>query len=520
MTEIGANRHRAIMRSISGLLIGTFFATLSTNILATALPRILASLRVSVDGYTWVVTAYILMLTVSVPIWGKLADLWDKKRLLQLTIALYLAGSVIGGFATSPLILILGRSVQGLGTGGLAALGQVVLASLIAPRQRGRYNGYSGAVFALGTVAGPLIGGALVVTPLLNWRACFLISVPFGLLSMTLISRNLHLPPAEKRAVRVDFVGAFLVVLDASIILIWVSLAGSKFPWWGWQTVVAAVTVAALTAAFITTETRTTEPIVRLTLFSDRSVALAAAASFFSGTVAFATPLFLAQYFQLGHGLTPFESGLATLPAIAGIFVATWGAGRLITHTGRMKAVLVAGAAAQVAGVSALALVAGRGSLAAIIGPMFATGLGIGVLQQNVVLLVQNIIPQKDLGARSGATQFSRFLGGALGVSALGALSAARVTAHVTSGLRAAGLPVPTGLNVSIPDLQALPRVAAAAYERGYALAFADTFRALIPFIVVPLLAVLAMRDVRLANSVRTVRPGAPAREPSAIPEQ
>jgi len=151
---------------------------------------------------------------------------------------------------------------------------------------------------------------------------------------------------------------------------------------------------------------------------------------------------------------------------------------------------------------------------------MFATGLGIGVLQQNLVLLMQNIIPQKDLGAGSGATQFSRFLGGALGVSALGALSAARVTAHVTSGLRAAGLPVPTGLNVSIPDLQALPRVAAAAYERGYALAFADTFRALIPFIVVPLLAVLAMRDVRLANSVRTVRPGAPAREPSAIPEQ
>jgi hypothetical protein len=169
-----------------------------------------------------------------------------------------------------------------------------------------------------------------------------------------------------------------------------------------------------------------------------------------------------------------------------GIFVATWGAGRLITHTGRMKAVLVAGAAAQVAGVCALALVAGRGSLAAMIGPKFATGLGIGVLQQNVVLLVQNIIPQKDLGAGNGATQFSRFLGGALGVSALGALSAARVTAHVTSGLRAAGLPVPTGLNVSIPYLQALPRVAAAAYERGYALAFADTFRALIPFIVVP----------------------------------
>jgi MFS family permease len=520
MRDPGVGQHRVIMRSISGLLIGTFFATLSTNILATALPRILASLRVSVDGYTWVVTAYILMLTVSVPVWGKLADLWDQKRLLQLTIALYLAGSVIGGCATSSLVLIIGRSVQGLGTGGLAALGQVVLASLIAPRQRGRYSGYSGAVFALGTVAGPLIGGALVVTPLLNWRACFLVSVPFGLMSLLLISRNLHLPPTARREVHVDVLGALLVVADASVILVWVSLAGTKFPWWGWQTAVAAAGVVVLTCSFAATEFRIAEPIVRLTLFQDRSVALAAAASFFSGIVAFATPLFLAQYFQLGHGLTPFESGLATMPAIAGIFLATWGAGRLITLSGRMKPFLVVGAVCQIAGVAALAAVASQGSVATMIGPMFVTGLGIGVLQQNVVLLVQNIIPAADLGAGSGITQFSRFLGGALGVSVLGAVSAMRVARHVTAGLRAARLPVPPGLSVDVPNLRVMPQIAAAIYEHGYAHAFADTFGVLAPFLAVPLVAVFAMRDVRLGNSVRIIRDDTPPREPSAVPEQ
>jgi MFS family permease len=518
MTEPAADSHRAIMRSISGLLLATFFATLSTNILATALPTILPSLHVSVDGYTWVVTTYILMLTVSVPVWGKLADLWPKKLVLQAALVLYLAGSLVGGGATSAVVLIIGRAVQGLGTGGLAALGQVVLASLIAPRQRGRYSGYSGAVFALGTVVGPLAGGLLVTTPVLAWRACFLVSMPFGLLSLYLIQRHLHLPKAVGRTASVDLSGAALLIAASSTVLIWMSLAGNRFRWWSWPTLAAGLVTALLTIAFVLVETRAAEPLVRLSLFRNRSVSLAAAASFFSGIVAFATPLFLAQYFQLGRGFSAAQSGVETLPVIAGIFTASWGAGRLITVTGRTKPFLIFGTLAQLLGVAGFAWAPDHSSPQWLIVPMFVAGLGIGVLQQNIVLFVQNVIPAGDLGSGSAATQFCRFLGGALGVSALGALSAARVNVHVTRGLQAIGRQLPAG--TGIPDLRVLPPMIAAVYERGYTQAFADLFAALLPFLLVPVVAVLLMRDVFLAEAVRTVPDEVVPRETRPLPEK
>jgi len=506
------------MRSISGLLLATFVATLSTNILATALPRILSSLHVGVGGYTWVVTTYILVLTVSVPVWGKLADLWNKKRLIQLVLVLYLTSSVVAGCATSAWVLILGRAVQGLGTGGLAALSQVVLASIIAPRQRGRYNGYSGAVFALGTVSGPLVGGLLVNTPGLTWRACFFASVPFGLLSLYLIHRNLHIPATPPRKVRIDLVGATLVVADSSILISWMSLAGTRFPWWSWWTLAVVALVGCLTTAFVLVELRTAEPLVRLRLLRIGSVSLAAGASFFSGIVAFAAPLFLSQYFQLGHGFSAVHSGLETLPAVAGIFAASWVVGRLITATGRMKVFLVIGTLAQLLGVAALGWFPDHAGAQALIAPMFMLGIGIGVLQQNVVLFVQNIIPAADLGSGSGAVQFCRFLGGALGVSALGALSAARVTAHVAAGLHGIGRRLPGGAITRIPDLHSLPHAVAAVYERGYAQGFADLFTALLPLMLVPLIAAAFMRDVSLSETVRSTSAARPAGRAAAGP--
>jgi MFS family permease len=461
--------HRAIMRSISGLLLAVFVATLSTNILATALPRILVSLRMDVASYTWVVTAYVLVLTVSVPVWGKLADLWDKKRLLQCVVALYVVSSLVAGSATSAPVLILGRAVQGLGTGGLAALGQVVLAAMIAPRERGRYNGYSGAVVAGGTMAGPLVGGLLVNTPVLGWRACFFVTIPFGIAAAWLIERRLVPTPRRATKVDLDWLGALLLVAATSLLILWVSLLGVDVRAGSWWTPALLGPVLVFGWLFVLVELRHREPLIRIGLLLRRPIMLTSAASFGAGVVGFAMPLFLAQYFQLGRGMSPALSGLATLPAILGIFAASWIVGRLITATGRMKVFLVWAGVAETAGAAGLAWTMRSGAIVALEVATFVIGLGVGCLQQNLVLYAQNVIGPHELGSGSGVVQFSRFLGGSLGLSVGGTLASSRVVVHVTQAFHDLGIPV----------------VGA------------------IPTRVIPLASVVLLTDVRLSRSIR-----------------
>jgi MFS family permease len=494
--------HRAIMRSISGLLLAVFVGALSTNILATALPRILVSLQMGVSTYTYIVTAYLLVLTVSVPLWGKLADVWDKKRLLECVVALYVLSSLVAGSATSAPVLILGRAVQGLGTGGLAALGQVVLAAIIAPRERGRYNGYTGAAVAGGTVAGPLVGGLLVNTPIAGWRACFFVSIPLGILAGYLIHTRLATTPRLTTKVVLDWVGALLLVSSTSIFVVWVSLLGSHLNVVSWVTPAVLVVVAVLGWLFVRVELRAPEPLIRIGLLRGRPVLLTSAAAFGSGVVAFAVPLFLAQYFQLGRGLSPAVSGAATLPLIAGIFAASWVVGRLITATGRMKMFLLFGALAQTVGLTAVAVIIKSDALVLLALAVFVVGLGVGTLQQNLVLYVQNVIRPEELGAGSGVVQFTRFLGGALALSAGGTLAASRVVTHVSAGLHAVGV---TGGLTQVPNLATATAAIRHAYEWGYTQAIHELLLAMAPITLVSVVAVLFLREVRLSRTIRRV---------------
>src|SRR5690606_18741990 len=251
---------RQILQAMSGLMAGMFVAILAGTVVANALPTIITDLNASQSAYTWVVTSELLAMTATVPLWGKLSDLFDKKLLLQLSLGLFVVGSLLAGFSTGIELLILSRVIQGIGAGGLTALAQVVMAAIIPPRELGKYAGIFGAVFAVGTVAGPLVGGALVDTSWLGWRWCFFIGVPFALLAIVLLQRTLRLPTIRREA-KIDFLGAFLIVAGVSALLIWVSLAGNDFDWVSWQTAALTGAGVVLLGAAVFVESRAPEPV-------------------------------------------------------------------------------------------------------------------------------------------------------------------------------------------------------------------------------------------------------------------
>src|SRR3954447_16482634 len=262
-----AMSHREVLEALSGLLLAMFVAILSSTVVSTALPRIIGDLGGSQSSYTWVVTSTLLALTVTTPIWGKLSDLFDRKLLVQTGLVLYVGGSVLAGLSPSTGFLIACRVVQGIGVGGLTALVQVILSDLVSPRERGRYAGYLGAVFGVGTVAGPLIGG--VVTDGLGWRWCFYIGVPFAIAAFVPLQKTLPLP-RRRREAKIDYVGATLIAGGVSSLLIWVSLAGQQYDWVSWQSAVLIVLGVLLCAGAVLSMRRVSEPLIPLRLFADR----------------------------------------------------------------------------------------------------------------------------------------------------------------------------------------------------------------------------------------------------------
>lgn len=426
--------HREILKAFTGLLLALLVALLSSTIVSNALPTILADLHGSQSEYTWVVTATLLTSTATTPIWGKLSDLFSKKLLYQIAIVVFTVGSALGGIAQSMPELIAYRALQGIGLGGLQALIQVVIAAMIAPRDRGRYTGYTGAVFAVATVSGPLIGGLIVDSPL-GWRWCFWVCVPLAVLAFVVLGRTLKLP-VLKRKVRIDWLGATLLVGGVALLLIWVSLAGGSFGWVSWSSAayVGGAIVALALAMFV--ETRVAEPVVPLRLFRNRTFTLSVLASLAVGTAMFGGSVFLGQYYQIARGFSPTHAGLMTLPMVLGLAVASTGAGQVISRTGRTKPFMIAGGISLLAGLFLLSTVDHATNLTLMGVYLALVGLGLGFLMQNLVLVVQNTVAMKDIGSSSSVVTFFRSLGGAAGVSALGAVLAARVATNIANSCR------------------------------------------------------------------------------------
>lgn len=491
--------HRQILEALTGLLLGMFVAILSSTIVTNALPTILTSLHGGESAFTWVVTSTLLATTATTPIWGKLADLTSKKTLVQLSLVIYVAGSAVAGLSQNVGELIAARTIQGIGAGGLTALAQVIMAAMIAPRERGRYSGYLGAVFAVATVSGPLLGGVIVDTSWLGWRWCFYVGVPFAILALVVLQKTLHLP-VLRRKVRVDYLGATLVTAAVSLLLIWVSLGGDQFDWASWQTAVMVAGALVLGGLFVWVESRAEEPIIPLTLFRNRTMVLSVLGSLAVGVGLYGASVFLSQYFQVARGVSPTESGLMTLPMIGGLFVASTISGRIITSTGKWKRFLVAGTLLMAGGFALMGTARYDTNYGLLSIYMALIGIGLGMTMQNLVLAVQNTVKTSELGTASSSVAFFRSLGGTVGVSALGALLGSKVGDYTASGLHALGATATSG-GSSLPDLTTLSAPVRLVVQSAYGHATGDVFLYAAPFALLAFVSVLFIREVALRTS-------------------
>lgn len=492
--------HREILESLSGLLLVLFVAMISSTIVSTALPRIVGELNGTQTQYTWVVTATLLAATATTPVWGRLADMFSKKLLVQIAIGIFVIGSLLSGFAQDTTQVIAARAVQGIGVGGLQALVQIVIAAMIPPRERGRYNGYLGGVMAVATLAGPLLGGVIVDTSWLGWRWCFFIGVPIAVIAFALLQFTLHLPAGARSKGKVDYLGAGLIAVGVSTLLIWVSFVGNSFAWLSWQTAAMVLSSLVILGLAVLVEKRAAQPVVPLDVIRQRVPALAILASLAVGMAMFGGAVFLGQYFQVGRGYTPTEAGLLTMPMMLGVLISSTVTGRLITTSGMVKPYIVTGAIVLVAGFLGLSFIDHDTPLAMIGTGMLLVGLGVGMTMQNLVLAVQNTAALKDLGAATGAVTFFRSLGGTIGVSVLGAILAERVKTSILSHLAAAGLPA--GAGGGSLNLKALPPAAQAIVREAYGDATGHIFLVSAAIGVVGVIAALALPKITLRSSV------------------
>ncbi len=505
--QAGEMTHRQVLEALSGLLLAMFVAMLSSTIVSNALPTIVDDLQGSQTGYTWVVVATMLAMTATTPIWGKFADLFDKLLLVQSALVIFSVGSLIAGFAPSMEVLIGARVVQGLGVGGLTALVQVVIATMVSPRERGRYSGYIGAVFALATVSGPLVGGVLVDT--VGWRWCFFAGLPVAALAFVVLQKTLRLP-VVKREVSIDYLGAFLLVGGVSILLIWVSLGGINFDWVSWTSGLLVAAAVVVTAAAIHVEANVAkDPVIPLRLFKDRTLTLATIASVLIGLAMFGSTVYLSLYFQRAKDMSPTGAGLMSICMVGGLLVSSILSGRIITATGLWKRWLVGGMVAVIVGIGLLAIIDAGTPLWQTGIYMAVLGLGLGATMQNLVLAVQNTIALSDMGAGSSVVAFFRSLGGSVGIAALGAVLAHQVADAVKSGLSALVAARPelaeqvghqTG---GVPDVSTMPAPIRAIFESAYGDATGHIFLVALPFAVGALIAVLFIREVPLRTSVK-----------------
>ncbi|MGO4616268.1 MFS transporter [Nocardia sp. 2YAB30] len=463
-----AMTHREILEAMVGLLAALFTALLSTTIVSTALPTIIGALEGSQTAYAWVITAALLSNAASTPIWGKFADLFNKKLLVQSAIVIFVVGSIIAGVAGNVPVLLVARVIQGIGMGGLTALAVAIIGSIVAPRERGRYSGYMGAVMAVSMSGGPILGG-IIVDSSLGWRWCFFVCVPLAVIALVLLQRTLRLPTERKDGVSIDWLGAALLTGGVSVLLIWVSFAG-KAGYYAWFSRESALYVAAgvlLLLATVWVESRAESPIIPLPIITERTTGLAIIASIAVGIGMFGATTFLGQYFQTARGYSPTRAGVLTIPLVLGMLVASTGSGQLITRFGKWKGFVVAGGALLVVGFGLLSTIDHATNLWLVGTYITIVGLGVGMMMQNLVLAVQNTVSVHSIGAASSSVAFFRTFGGAIGVSVLGSVLATRVSELSAEGFAKLGVQTrsPGGSNL---NLNALPTPIATIVRAAY----------------------------------------------------
>jgi EmrB/QacA subfamily drug resistance transporter len=506
LTEVAAARpqmkQQEVLKSIVGVLASFFAAMLAATIVSIALPTIMDVLGGTQTDFNWVLSTTLLANAATTPIWGKMADLFDKKKLLQVGILVFVLGSLLAGLSWSIPVLLFARVIQGIGMGGLTAMGMAVIGTVIPPRERGRYSGYFGAVMAVSTAAGPLLGGFIVDSPL-GWRWCFFFGIPISLLSMVLIHRTLHLKHV-KRPVHIDWGGAVLLTSAVSILLIWVSYVGKSdyFGWNSWQTYTMVSSVLLLTTILLMVESRVREPIIPLKIICTRTTSLAIMASIAIGVGMFGTGAFIGQYFQIAREATPTMAGLMTLPMIAGNYFGSVFSGQMITRFGRWKIYLLIGSILNVVGLGLLGMMRHDTEYWLLACGMFLNGVGMGFMLQNLVLSVQNTVKVTDIGAASSSVAFFRSVGGSAGVAVLGALLSRNVAELIAKSPLVSGQPSSPLANEDSLNLSGMPDALRQVVEAAYGEATGIVFVVSAAVAVVAFVCILLIKEVPLRQTI------------------
>jgi EmrB/QacA subfamily drug resistance transporter len=422
---------REVLIILPGLLLAIMLAMLDQLVVSTALPRIVGDLG-GVTHLSWVVTAYVLASTITTPLYGKLGDQYGRKRLLMFAIVLFLIGSALAGLSQTMDQLIAFRALQGLGAGGLLVGAIATIGDLVSPRERGQYMGYIMAAMTLAMVAGPLVGG--YITDSLSWRWIFYINMPIGGAALIYLALTLHVP-VHKVKHKIDYLGALLLAVAASSLVLLTTWGGTQYPWRSAQIMGLGAVAVAATAGFIATERRAAEPVIPLHVFRNRNFSLVTAMSFLLGLALFGAITFLPLYQQTVQHLSATQSGLMLIPLMLGSTVTALIAGRVTTRTGRYKALPIIGGGVMTVGMYLLTTLGINTSLVTT-GLYFAVlGLGMGFLMQITTLVAQNSVEPRDIGVASSSRTFFQQIGGSIGVSAFGAIFAHKLTSEMHARL-------------------------------------------------------------------------------------
>ena len=477
--------HRRILAIIGALALGMLLAALDQTIVSTALPTIVADLHGG-SHISWVVTAYLLASTVSTPMWGKLGDLYGRKAFFQASILIFLLGSVFSGLASSMVMLIACRAVQGLGAGGLMVGAQSIVADVVPPRQRGRYQGLFGAMFGVASVVGPLLGGILVTQ--LSWRWIFYVNVPVAAVALVVVAAQV---PGQLRRVHhiIDYGGFFLLSGGTSALILLTSLGGTTYAWRSWPIILMGAAGLVFTVVFAALERRVPEPLLPLRLFRIRAFSVTSLVGFIVGFAMFGVLTFLPLFYQVVQGATPTASGLRLLPLMAGLLVMSIGSGQVISRTGKYRAFPIAGTGVMAIGLYLLSRVTPSTSTVVQDLDLVVLGFGLGSVMQVLVLVAQNAVPQAEIGVATAGATFFRSIGGSFGAAIFGAIFSNVLVGKLASALR--GVPLPAGTSegsISPAALKHLPAPVHHAFISAYASSLQVVFLVAVPVAVLAFL--------------------------------